>query len=68
MAITEITYKTNKNLGNMEHESVELTYQLKPRENVDEVFEELQATAFELLGIETNDNAKPAKSSNKRNR
>lgn len=56
-----LVYKTNKNLGNMEHESVELTYEFDgSRENVDEVYDIVRGKALELLGLDENNEEPPA--------
>ena len=47
--LTQITYKTNKNLGNMQHESVELTSTVGTTEDVETVFNYLKETAEYLL-------------------
>lgn len=48
--ITEITFKTNKNLGNQEHRSVEITSTVNEDvEDVEDVYNYLQETADYLL-------------------
>lgn len=58
--ITKVTFKTNKNLGNMEHESVELEYTMTPQfETAQEVFDNLRDTAYKMLGINEEPKPKP---------
>lgn len=47
--ITRVVYKTNRNLGNQEHESVELESTVGESEEVSEVFDYLKETAKYLL-------------------
>lgn len=47
--IVEITFKANKNLGNQEHNSVELTSTVGENEDVEEVYNYLKDTADYLL-------------------
>lgn len=55
-----LSYKTNKNLGNMEHESVELIYEFDgSREDVDEVYDIVRGKALELLGLDENSEEPP---------
>lgn len=59
-----LTYKTNKSLGNFEHESVELTYEFDgSRENVDEVYDIVRGKALELLGLDENNEEPPFEAS-----
>lgn len=47
--ITQIVYKTNKNLGNHEHESVELYCSVGEGESALSVFDDLKIMAYEAL-------------------
>lgn len=57
---TRLTFKTNKALGNMEHESVELTYEFdNSMETVEDVYDTVRGKALELLGINESTEEEP---------
>lgn len=69
--IKTISFKTNRNLGNMEHVAIELTYDVATEfEDPEAVFEELKATANKMLDtVEVkNEKPKPQASRAKRNK
>lgn len=69
MNIKEITFKTNKNLGNMEHIAIELRADVHPEfEDVDACFEDLKNMALQFIET-TAEELKPKQTNgNKRRR